>query len=150
MVPMNGQEYDLLRSRFGADLDGWPEGDARRAALYLASDGGAKHARADAALDALLAAAGPVPGDSDAFMAKLMDIPATEAARQPAHVGLLARIFGGLSSRAAFASQAAVYVIVLGVGIAVGMQGEAPEAGGEAVDLSAHLFASNADLYLED
>jgi hypothetical protein len=150
MVPMNGQEYDLLRSRFGADLDDWPEADARRAVLYLESDVGSKHARADAALDALLAGVGPVPGDSDAFMAKLMDIPASATAQQQPHVGLLARLFGGLSSRAAFASQAAVYVIVLGVGIIVGMQGEAPEAGGEAVDLSAHLFASNADLYLED
>lgn len=150
MVPMNGQEYDLLRSRFGADLDGWPEADARRAALYLASDVGSKHARADAALDALLAAEGPVPGDSDAFLARLMDIPANEAAQQQPDIGLLARLFGGLSTRAAFASQAAAYVIVLGVGIIVGMQGEAPEGSGEAVDLSAHLFASNADLYLED
>lgn len=152
-MPMNEQEYDLMRARLGADLSVWPEREARRAEAYLASEGGKKHAVADAALDALLAADHSVPGDADAFLARLMDIPANEAAhaRAPAE-GFFARLLGGFSARAAFVSQAAAYVIVLGVGIAIGMQGEAPatEADGEAVDLSAHLFASNAELYLED
>lgn len=153
MVPMNEQEYDLLRARFGADSANWPEADARRAEAYLGSDAGQKHARADAALDALFAREHSVPGDADAFLARLMDIPAQEAACQSSEAdGFLARLFKGVGGRVAFASQAAAYVIVLGVGIAIGMQGEAPagDTDGEAVDLSAHFFASNAELYLED
>ncbi len=151
MVPMNEQEYDLLRARFGPDARAWPEADARRAAVYLGSEAGKKHAQADDALDALLRGDHAVPGDADAFLSRLMDIPAETAAR-PEKTGLLARLLGGLGNRVAFASQAAAYLIVLGVGIALGMQGEAPagDPEGEAVDLSAHLFASSAELYLEE
>ena len=150
-MPMNGQEFELLKVRHGADLSQWPPTDAARARNFLDSAEGVAFARSDAALDALLATEVAVPGDTDAFLARLMDIPAdVSAERQGRSKGLLARFFGNFSARSAFVSQAAVYVIVLGVGIAIGMQGEVPDTDMETLDLSEHLFASNADLYLED
>ncbi|WP_262692367.1 hypothetical protein [Kordiimonas aestuarii] len=148
---MNEQEYDELRARFGADHEAWPKDKQQNVALFLASREGEAFLAAEAELDTLLAVDHAVPGDGDAFLSRLMDIPERQArAAAGGGKGFFARLFGGWSARAAIASQAAVYIVVLGVGVAMGMQGGGNEVDTEGVDLSAHLFASNADLYLEE
>ena len=153
MMPMTEHEYAALRVRFGADMEKWPEEEQRKAALFLAQSEGQAFLRTERELDGLFATtrgAGTVPGDADAFMARLMDIPATHAAEKAVpRPGFFVRLFANLPARAAFVSQAAVYVIVLGVGVALGMQ-QGGEVESDSVDLSAHLFASNADFYLEE
>ncbi|WP_417449081.1 hypothetical protein [Kordiimonas sp.] len=151
MMPMNEQEFEELTVRFGADLGVWPTGKRQQAESFLASPKGQSLLRVQQTLDAFMRAPDPMPGDDTAFLARLMDIPQSHTGCSAAVPrGFLASLFGGLPSFGVVASQAAVYALVLAVGVVVGMQDGSGSGDADSVDLSAQLFASNADFYLED
>ena len=160
---MTSDDYSALRLTYGADLSAWPDAARRRAEKFLAIPLGRQTEAAEAALDALLAA--PVvanPNDASAFLNRLKDIPAEQAmlADSQPDTSLLQVVLNTARdwfSPAGLVSQGVAFALVLGVGIMVGLQSEAEFSGSDlaadangSYDLSAQLFASGSELYLED
>lgn len=148
--PMTMEDYELCRLRFGRDLSNWPDAERLAAEAFLLSADGQAFEGAEAALDAILAQTPSMPSASSDFLASLKDIPA-EYSVKTSWFDAVSRVFFGEGKRfspVAVASQAAVYLAVLGVGLMIGLQSATVDT--ESVDLSDGLFASNAQLFLEE
>lgn len=147
--PMTKEEYELCRLRYGSDIVSWPDTERTAAEMFLLSAEGYEFEQAEAALDDLLAQNQPVPTATSDFLSSLKDIPAQHSAKAGWFETISGLLLGGdRVSPVALASQAAVYLAVLGVGLALGLQSANVDA--ESVDLSEDLFASNAELFLEE
>ncbi len=148
--PMTMENYELCRLRFGSDITAWPDAERIAAEAFLLSAEGQEFEEAEATLDSLLAQNLSVPNASSDFLASLKDIPAKHSATTGWFETISDALLGGGKwfSPVALASQAAVYLAVLGVGLVIGLQSASVDA--ESVDLSEGLFASNAELFLEE
>lgn len=156
-TPMTEQQFEEARVAFGADLAIWPTSERQAAEAFLETpEGIALRAELDV-LDALLAreAARAPDADSDAFLDRLLDIPGQHAQLAVANTvesgsgfRSLMRDVRGLFSPLGLVSQGVAYAAVLAVGVFVGLQTPAEDV--RELDLSASMFASDADFYFGD
>lgn len=158
-TPMTQEEFAHKRVSFGDDLAAWPDIDQTRAKAFLETPEGIGFRDQENQLDALMqqAVSQFVPAhDADAFLDRLLDIPAAHAqSSAPENKSILDFLRGiGGWVRAAFSpvglvSQGVGYALVLVAGVVVGLQ-QQPSSLAETVDLSTSLFSSDITLYLED
>jgi len=174
---MKPEKFEALIDEYGTDSEAWPKSE-RAAALFAQSEAGQRYLAADQKLDeafAAVRATGPDASsdhNAQAFTARLLDIPVNHAQvgtkENHRSAGFWAWLLpditpgpaqqagGGLNwlSAPALVSQAAIFVIVLGLGVLVGMNSGAANLGGQLdyaeIDLSDTLFVSAGSFELDE
>lgn len=160
---MNRDQFEEYLSLYGADITCWPLGMQKSGHAFASTAGGKNLMEAEAQLVVLLEeglhrdAALSTGRNADSFMHRLQEIPAQhpqEKQRPPGFLATLQGFFRSLDievSPIALVSQAAMFVVVLGLGVMLGLGGqmetqiESPSSGIDnqvpEVDISAEWFA---------
>lgn len=161
---MTMEEFEALLDDFGPDLSSWPDDVQEKAAHFGATAEGKLLMTAAQELEDMFDASiavGPettVDGNSDAFLERLSDIPVyhQQQVQTTKSSGLtlwFKSLFASSTdwlSPTALASQAAVYVVVLGVGVFVGLGDDMSVAEYDEIDISETWFASSSSFDLEN
>jgi len=162
-------EFEALLTEFGSDIALWPERRRTAGELFSATAEAKLVLAADHRLEDMFVTAraiGPETasdGNSDAFLDRLMDVPvyyhqedeATQSRRATLWIKALFEGTVNWLSPKALASEAAVFVVVLGMGVFVGFNseqtlGETVQNDYATIDISETLFASGSDFELDE
>ncbi|MBV1901505.1 MAG: hypothetical protein KUG56_07525 [Kordiimonadaceae bacterium] len=161
---MNKDQFEKNLALYGADITCWPLDMQKSGHAFASTAGGKNLMEAEAQLAALLEdglhrdAALSVGRNADSFMHRLQEIPAQHKQQAQGPSGFLAALqafFRSLDievSPTALVSQAAMFVVVLGLGVMLGLGGQmemqiaSPPSGIDnqvpEVDISAEWFAA--------
>ncbi len=146
---MDAEEFEELESRYGVDLDAWPDDIQLVARTFLNSSNGKRFSAERERLDklwnesdqAFITNEGP-------FLDTLYNIPENYA-QDVSYTGVINQSFWQilldmkfLFSPKGFAAQAAFAIAILMVGVIAGAQGLFDSSYGGEVDISTEYFAS--------
>jgi len=165
---MTLEQFEAYLGQYGADIEAWPKHTRSAARIFAEGEEGGLCLAGEIALQDLLAAGRiqnlDVGADqqADAFALRLGDIPLNHpqvgAEKPEGQIGFLrfSRILGFFGDQSwvsvpALVSQAAVFVVVLGLGVLVGMNsGYSGLVSQTEIDVSDVLFVSATDYYLDE